>query len=536
VSETLDYLVSFARLPRALRRYLRSTTSAEEARRIVADRLRRRPEIFLAFIERCIYGVPASPYRSLLAMAGCEAGDLERLVARDGVEGALDQLRGAGVYVTYEEFKGRREIVRGSTTLPVQPAHFDNPFARRDVSARTGGSTGLASPVPLGLDYFAARAPHQALFQSAYGLEGVPTAYWLSILPGSGFQFIMQRTDLRQPLHRWFSMAGWRDSDRWLRYGLATVYILAWMRVFGARVPFPDVVRLDDAIVVTRWMFETVRARGGCLLHTNPSHALRVAVAAQEAGIDLTGATVRIGGEPTTEAKRAAIERAGLRVAPAYGMTETSTSALGCTAPVAADDLHLLSDAFALITHPVRVAALGLTVPAFHLTTLHDTTPKVMVNVQIDDYGTVEQRSCGCPFEQFGFTTHVHGIRSYSKLVGEGITLIGNDVQHILEHVLPARHGGSALDYQLVEEEDEQGFTRAWLVIHPRVAIADEAAVVATVLDGLRSASPMTDAARMVWQEAHTLRVRRAEPTWTAAGKMLPLRLESSRARSSRPD
>jgi hypothetical protein len=214
-------------------------------------------------------------------------------------------------------------------------------------------------------------------------------------------------------------------------------------------------------------------------------------------------------------------------------MTETSTSALGCTAPVAADDLHLLSDAFALVTHPVAVAALGVTVPAFHLTTLHDTTPKVMLNVQIDDYGTVEERCCGCPFERFGFTTHVHGIRSYSKLVGEGITLIGNEVQHILEHTLPVRFGGSALDYQLLEEEDEQGFTRAWLVIHPRIAIADEAAVVDTVLGGLRAASPMADAARVVWQEARTLRVRRAEPTWTTAGKLMPLRLES-RPRASR--
>jgi hypothetical protein len=274
-------------------------------------------------------------------------------------------------------------------------------------------------------------------------------------------------------------------------------------------------------------MLDTVRARGAALLHSNPSHALRVAVAAREAGLDLTGAIVRIGGEPITEAKRAAIERAGLRVVPAYGMTETSTSAVGCAAPIAADDLHLLSDAFALITHPVQVASLGATVPAFHLTTLHDTTPKVMLNVQIDDYGTIEERRCGCPFERFGFTTHVHGIRSYSKLVGEGITLIGNDVQHILEHTLPERFGGSALDYQLLEEEDEQGFTRAWLVIHPRVAIADDQAVVDTVLAALRAASPMADAARMVWQEARTLRVRRAEPTWTAAGKLMPLRLES---------
>ncbi len=253
---------------------------------------------------------------------------------------------------------------------------------------------------------------------------------------------------------------------------------------------------------------------------------MRVAVAAQEAGLDLTGATVRIGGEPLTPAKLEAMHRVGLRVAPAYGMTETSTSALGCLRPIAADDLHLLSDAFALITHPFAVGVLGTTVPAFNLTTLVDTTPKVMLNVQIDDYGTVEERRCGCPFESFGFTTHVHGIRSYSKLVGEGITLIGNDVQHILEHTLPERYGGSALDYQLLEEEDNRGFTRAYLVIHPRVEIADEAAVVATVLEGLRAASPMADAARMVWEEADTLRVRRAEPIWTAAGKLMPLRFE----------
>src|SRR6185503_11496111 len=131
-------------------------------------------------------------------------------------------------------------------------------------------------------------------------------------------------------------------SDQWFRYGLATVYVLAWMRVFGARVPLPEVVRLDDALVVTRWMIATVKQRGGCLLHTNPSHALRVAVAAEEAGLDLTGATVRIGGEPITPAKLEAMHRVGLRVAPAYGMTETSTSALGCLRPIAADDLHLL--------------------------------------------------------------------------------------------------------------------------------------------------------------------------------------------------
>jgi hypothetical protein len=528
VGETLDYLLKFARLPPALYRYVNLEMTADQARRIVHDRLERRSAIFLGIVERCIYGLPWSPYRRLLAMAGCEAGDLRGLVDREGVEGALRELRRQGVYVTSEEWKGRRPITRGAMTVPVAAADFDNPFARRDLSAQTGGSTGLASPVPLGLDYFAARAPHQALFQRAYQLDSVPTAYWLSILPGSGLQFILQRTDLREPLHHWFSMAGWRDSRYWLKYGLATLYILTWLRAFGARVPRPEIVRLDQAMVIVRWMLDTLATHGGCLLHTNPSHALRVAVAAAEAGLDLTGATVRIGGEPITTAKLEAMRRVGLRVIPAYGMTETSTSALGCLRPVASDDLHLLTDAFALITHPFVVSDLGATVPAFNLTALHDTAPKVMLNVQIDDYGVVEERACGCPFESFGFTTHVHSIRSYSKLVGEGITLVGNDVQHILEHVLPARFGGSPLDYQLLEEEDERGFTRAYLVIHPRVEITDEAAVIATVLAGLRKASPMADAARMVWEEAHTLRVRRAEPVWTAAGKLMPLRVEAA--------
>jgi hypothetical protein len=41
----------------------------------------------------------------------------------------------------------------------------------------------------------------------------------------------------------------------------------------------------------------------------------------------------------------------------------------------------------------------------------------------------------------------------------------------------------------------------------------------------------MADAARMVWEEADTLRVRRAEPIWTAAGKLMPLRFDPHRGR-----
>jgi hypothetical protein len=167
-----------------------------------------------------------------------------------------------------------------------------------------------------------------------------------------------------------------------------------------------------------------------------------------------------------------------------------------------------------------------VTVPAFNLTTLLDSAPKIMVNVQIDDHGIVEERTCGCGLEALGYTTHLRQIGSYSKLTGEGVTLIGNELLRVLEEVLPARFGGSLLDYQLVEEEDSQGFTRLILVVSPRVTLGDESQVVAAVLEALGRSSAMADAARIVWQRTGTLQVRRAEPTPGGRGKVMPLRIQ----------
>ena len=227
-----------------------------------------------------------------------------------------------------------------------------------------------------------------------------------------------------------------------------------------------------------------------------------------------------------TPAKVAEMRRVGLRVVPIYAMTETCNIALGCVNPTAADDMHLFKDAFALITYPYPVEGSGITVPAFNLSTLLDSTSKLMLNVQIDDYGIVEERTCGCELETYGYTTHLREIHSYSKLVGEGVTLIENEMLRILEEILPARFGGSSLDYQLVEQEDKQGFTRLYLLIHPRIEIVDEQAVIEAVLKELRGSSPMADAARTVWQQAHTLRIMRQEPVVTAAGKLLPLHIQ----------
>ena len=198
---------------------------------------------------------------------------------------------------------------------------------------------------------------------------------------------------------------------------------------------------------------------------------------------------------------------------------------MGCGNPIDSNDLHVLSDAFAVIQHPRRVPGCELEVEAFNITSLLLTAPKLLLNVEVDDYGILERRSCGCPLEGYGFTDHLREVHSFSKLTGEGVTLVGSEMVRILEEVLPARFGGSSLDYQLLEEEDERGFTRLSLVVSPKINIGDEEAVISTVLEALGRSSVAADAARAIWSQARTLRVKRAEPLWTLRGKLLPLHL-----------
>ena len=198
---------------------------------------------------------------------------------------------------------------------------------------------------------------------------------------------------------------------------------------------------------------------------------------------------------------------------------------MGCGQPLDPTDVHLLTDICTIIQHPRQVPGTDLMVDAFNFTTLLPTAPKLMLNVESDDYGILEQRSCGCPLEEPGLSLHVRQIHSFRKLTGEGITLVGSDILYILEEVLPGRFGGTLLDYQLQEEEDEHGFTRINLLISPGVEIVDERAVIDTLLEALGRSSVSADYARAVWDQARTIHIKRAEPVLTRRGKLLPLHI-----------
>lgn len=526
MSEALLHLKTFAQLPPALYRFSQHRMTLDEAERTVRERMERREERFLQIVERGIYGYPASPYLPLLQMAGCELGDLQGMVKRRGLEETLRALREAGVYVTFEEYKGRRPMVRNGREFAVTPRDFDNPSLRSHLTFETGGSTGVPSNVVADVDHIAAGAPYQLITLAAHGVLDAPTAVWRGILPDSTLRSMLRRAYIGRLPEHWFSHVGWRESQYWLKYGLATWYVIFWMRLFGMRVPLPEVVKLDEALVVARWVADTLKAHGRCLLHAQVSRAVRVCLTAQEAGLDLRGATIKGGGEPATPAKVQHMERAGVHYISNYGMAEAGSVASGCAWPIDGSDVHLFKDGFALFGYPHRVDATGTTVPAFNLTTLLPAASKLMLNFQMDDYGIIEERHCGCELEAYGYTTHLRQIRSYAKLTGEGVILIGTEMVRILEEVLPARFGGSPLDYQIMEQEDEQGFTRIFLTISPRIEIEDESTAVGVMLDALGQSSSMADAARALWQHAQTIQVRRAEPVWTDRGKFMPLHIQ----------
>src|SRR5687768_2930776 len=113
-----SYLKFLAGVPAFLRR---PPMTVEEAKATIRADFARRDQVFMDSLGHAVFGHPRSPYLPLLRMAGCELGDIRSLVSSDGIEATLHRLRAEGVYVSFEEFKGRRPIERSGRTFDVLP-------------------------------------------------------------------------------------------------------------------------------------------------------------------------------------------------------------------------------------------------------------------------------------------------------------------------------------------------------------------------------------------------------------------------------
>ncbi|MCI0433516.1 MAG: hypothetical protein L0271_07695 [Gemmatimonadetes bacterium] len=502
------------RLAVRLRGYFGRPITQDLALRELRGRHETRPQTFLAMARRTIYQQPDSPYLQLLEAAGCEYGDLERLVNHEGVEGALKTLLDRGVYLKVDEFKGRRPTVRGSRTFDVDPQRLRNPTTRSDIFAQTSGSRGPRTVTGFDLAFVRGCAMNTCLFLDARGGSEWVKADWEG--PGGGAAFrLLKFNSFGAPPAAWFT----RNPRDVLRQ--RTEVNAEFMRLGGrlAGRPFPRAIHVphESPLPIAEWMRDVLRTGRRPHLYGFVSSIVRLCQAATNAGIDLGGAEFTLIGEPITAARLATISRSGASGVPRYGSIEAGPIGYGCLNPEAPDEVHVQTDRLALIQAGDHHES-GLPRDAMFITLLDPAAPFLFFNVSMGDQAHVTDRACGCAVETWSPGPHLHTILSYEKLTAAGLTLLDTDIVKILEEVLPGRFGGVPTHYQLLEDEGADGQPRLALLVHPAVGVVDE-------LDLIRAFRAGIGAEGGVWDTPGFLRVERRPPEPTGSGKILHLHL-----------
>jgi hypothetical protein len=268
-------------------------------------------------------------------------------------------------------------------------------------------------------------------------------------------------------------------------------------------------------------LLKTGTGTDGYVIDTSASAALRLALAAKQAGTSLANVTFLTSGEPLTPTKVAAIRGSGAHAFSYYSFTEFGRATFGCASPASADDAHICLDIAAIITRRRGVDHLGSEVDALLVTALRPEARRILLNAETGDYARLTRRKCDCLLEELGWVEHLEEIRSFEKLTPEGGTFLGSKLISLVEDTLPNRFGGEPIDYQLLEHEDPDGSTRLTVLVHPRLGGIDENALLRCVESTLSDFD--YDVAR-VQKETGSLRVRRIAPVVTkGVGKLMPL-------------
>jgi hypothetical protein len=516
----LGSAAKLTRLTRDLPALLRAPIGVEQATAELQRRLARRADCFLALAERAIYATPRSPYRRLLQGAGCEAGDLRALVVQEGLEGALTRLASLGVYLSFEESKGGREILRGSQRFTPTETDFDNPLLAAHLEARTGGTRSRGTLVNISLAFVRDLACNHAVSLAAHGLGAADQVLWHT----APLRDLLLQAALGKRTAAWFHPLAplpWQVRA-------VSGYLAGLSSLLGHPMPAPVWADLREPRRLLDWLSGHLDAGRPIALTTLGGAAVRLARLARERGVSLAGLACLMRGEPFTEAKVELVESAGARAIDSYGFVEAGgIVGYGCPERTAVDDVHLFSDRLALVQRRRVLPVEGGTVDALLFTSLLPSSPRILLNTENGDHATLEKRACGCALGRVGLSTHLHHISSHEKLTGEGVTFARSQLVRIVEEVLPGRFGGASGDYQVVEQQDDGGVLRLRLLVNPRLGPLDDELVTQSVLAELARGSLLEANMARTWERVNTLQVVRAAPQATAAGKVLPLHLSN---------
>jgi hypothetical protein len=465
-----------------------------------------------------VYRNGASPYLRLLRAAGCEQGDFQRLLERDGVEGALQTLCQQGVYLTADEFKGRQPVRRGSLEFTVQPNALCNPLASAYLRVGTSGSSGQPTLVPLQLAYSRDIAVDTLLALEPLGGRRWVKAQWE--VPGSGVVGrLIEFSQIGRRPSRWFSPLDPRSPELPGRYRWGVRLLRLASLAAGTPLPSPEHVPLREPGPIVDWFARCLAAGETPHLWTYPSPALLVCQAAERAGLALSGARFTLSGEPLTAVRRQAIERTGAQAWSRYGGVDFGRTAHGCFAPEWPDEHHILGDLVAVI-QPGEEAPADLPANALLVTSLRPSFGLVGLNVSPGDVAETFGRACGCSLDRDGWRLHLRALRSFKKLSAGGMTLLDSDLVPTLEQALPAAFGGGPTDYQLVEDQSSDGKARLCLLIHPRLGSVEPARARELFLSEVGRAGGAALVAALHWRAADLLRVERRAPYSARTGKI----------------
>jgi hypothetical protein len=454
----------------------------------------------------------------LLRAAGCELGDLQRLVHSEGLEGALDALAARGVYLSLEESKGGREIVRGSLRFTPSEQDFANPLFLPHFEIRTGGTRSAGTPVGISLQFIAELACNHAVGLKAHGLSEADHLLWHT----APIRDLFFHAKLGRPA------IAWRYPIQPLPQPVRLVarYLGAVSALLGRPFPLPVWQDPREPEPLLDWL--AARAGQRSLAVTSlAGSAVRLAAAATQRGQPLDGVAFIMRGEPFSDERRATILRSGARAIDSYGFVESGgLVGLSCPFPNAVDDVHLFTDRLAVIQRERTWLHEELAVDALLFTSLVRSAPWILLNVENGDHGVLERRICGCTLSELGLRVHLRDTSSHEKMTVQGQTFIRSRLIPVVEQELPARFGGGALDYQLVEEERD-GLSRLVLLVDPRLGPLDQVEVKRALLEGLAGEGLMGSYMSRVWKQLGTVEVQRAAPLTTSTGKVYPLHRRS---------
>jgi len=139
-------------------------------------------------------------------MAACEFEDIESLVKQDGVEGALQRLLEEGVYLSFEEFKGKADVVRGATRFAFRQSDLDNPLLPGWIEGQSSGTRSGGTRTKFDLRNLLEQSYYRLPVLAAADVLGFPHGIWKPTPPAmSGVSHVLSFWIADKPVARWFT-------------------------------------------------------------------------------------------------------------------------------------------------------------------------------------------------------------------------------------------------------------------------------------------------------------------------------------------